>query len=229
MKHQQSNICIFIGPPGSGKGSLSQLCAQELDVSHLSTGNLCRKHVVNQTKIGKKIDLLINSGKLIDDSLVAEMVHDWLEKKVNHICHIILDGFPRTVNQASMLYRHLKQEFPQVNIRVLKLSIASASVLNRLCNRYVCSDKNCQQVYSAVLGSSCAPKIDAVCDDCSGLLIRRSDDCESTIKERLKIYFDQERKLLSFFKDTGSPIMVVDADRSLQEVFIDVKKQLFTV
>src|SRR5438105_2140053 len=94
------NIFIFLGPPGSGKGSVSRLCIKDLGWVQLSTGNLCRKHIAKQTEIGKEIDFAIKSGKLVSDDLITNMVLEWFQKDFDDSHTVILDGYPRTIMQA---------------------------------------------------------------------------------------------------------------------------------
>ena len=114
------NIVIFLGPPGSGKGSLSNLAIKNMGFNQISTGNLCRHHIANATDIGKQIDVIIKAGKLISDELITNMVFDWLGQQVDKFSPIILDGYPRTVNQAIALEAFVK-EF--INLVAKKLDI----------------------------------------------------------------------------------------------------------
>ena len=93
-------VILFIGPPGSGKGTLSQKCVQKLGWQQISTGDLCRRHIAKQTEIGKSIDFAIKSGKLVSDGLISQMVFDWFRQENIESDVVILDGYPRTVNQA---------------------------------------------------------------------------------------------------------------------------------
>ena len=97
-------LVIFIGPPGAGKGSISQLCVQAFGWKQLSTGYLCRKHINEQTEIGKEIDFSIKSGKLVSDRLIVTLVEQWLADPSQHESPIILDGFPRNIAQAEALH-----------------------------------------------------------------------------------------------------------------------------
>ena len=94
-------IVLFVGPPGSGKGTLSQKCVQELGWKQISTGDLCRAHIANETEIGKKIDFAIKSGKLVDDGLISQMVFEWFSEQKNGPHTVILDGYPRTVQTSN--------------------------------------------------------------------------------------------------------------------------------
>lgn len=107
----QEKIFIFIGPPGSGKGSLSSLCTQKFGWKQLSTGNLCIKHIANETSIGKKIDFAIKSGKLIEDDLITQMITEWFTNQSVNSLAVILDGYPRTVEQARFFDDFIKKKF----------------------------------------------------------------------------------------------------------------------
>ena len=212
---------VFIGPPGSGKGSLSELCVKKLGWVQLSTGNLCRKHIAEQTDIGKQIDFAIKSGKLVSDSLITVMVADWFAENVGNAETVILDGFPRTVAQADALQNILNERFLGVNLHVIRLKISDTRVVERLCNRYTCSNKACQAVYSLISNSTMAPKSGMVCDACSCPLIRRADDEEEAIKNRLQVYHKHEQGLLAFYDGIRQPIKQFSVEKSIEDVFED--------
>ncbi len=215
----QGEIFILIGPPGSGKGSLSSLCVKKLGWSQLSTGNLCRKHIAEQTEIGKKIDLVIKSGKLIDDSLVTQMVVGWFKEQINRVPVVILDGYPRTVIQADAFDVLLKSTYPDHKISVVRFVISDDAVVKRLGSRYICENKDCQAVYSLASGSSLAPKKTGICDVCSGQLVRRDDDVEESIRKRLHIYHKHEQALIDFYHRVGQSIIEIDADKPIVDIF----------
>ena len=116
----KKSVFIFIGPPGSGKGTLSHLCVSSLRWVQLSTGNLCRKHIAEQTEIGKQIDFALKSGKLVSDSLINAMVHDWFSMTIQEADNIILDGYPRTVAQAEALHEYLQKNLSHVDVQVIR-------------------------------------------------------------------------------------------------------------
>jgi len=217
------NIVIFIGPPGSGKGSLSNLCMEHLKWVQLSTGNLCRIHIAQQTEIGQQMDQAIRSGKLIADHLIIDMVDSWLLEQNEQTSSIILDGYPRTVAQAQALMSLLKDKLNEFNLHVVRLSISDDQVVLRLGGRSICQNKNCQAVYSLLPGSSLSPKKEMVCDKCSHSLIRRSDDELEAIKERLKTYYKHENDLLSYYHGAGIEIKKVNVEKTLHEVFGEFK------
>ena len=217
--NQATNVCIFIGPPGAGKGSLASLCVKHFDWIQISTGNLCRKHIAEQTKIGKEIDLIIKSGKLINDDLITLMVFEWFHENAEKSSGIIFDGYPRTVAQAQAFDAMLNAMFPAVRVRVVLFDLADDVVVNRLCSRYVCQNKECQAVYSLSPHSDLAPVETTVCDLCSGPLGRRDDDNEIAVRKRLEIYHRHEQQLIDFYQDNGSEIIKLDASKQLREVF----------
>lgn len=216
-----SKVFIFIGPPGAGKGSLSKLCSQRRGWKQLSTGNLCRKHIAEETAIGKEIDLIIKSGKLIGDDLITQMVAQWLEESMDVTSGIILDGYPRTLAQARLFGDMIKNKFPHIKPEVVGLSIPDEKVIKRLSARFVCQNAHCQAVYSAIPGSSQEPRRKSVCDDCSSPLIKRDDDSDGTVYKRIMIYRKHENELLNYYRSTGQKLIELDADRPLDDLYDD--------
>ena len=217
--NQAGKAFIFIGPPGAGKGSLSSLCIKHFGWIAVSTGNLCRKHIVEQTKIGKEIDLIIKSGKLINDDLISDMVSEWFAENAGKVEGIILDGYPRTVAQAVVFDNILKVLSPTMQKKIVSFSVLDDLVVNRLCCRFVCQNKDCQEVYSVSADSELVPKASGICDECGSILGRRVDDAETFVRNRLEIYHKHEQELLDFYKASGDEIIELNAEKPLQEVF----------
>ncbi len=218
-----TDLVILLGPPGAGKGSLAGLCISALGWKQLSTGNLCRKHIAEQTEIGKQIDFAIKSGKLVSDSLVTGAVEDWLETSIGGARAVILDGFPRTVAQARSLHELIEKKRDSLKLKVVRLSVSDDTVVARLCNRYICANIECQAVYSLGNGSVLHPKVAMICDQCGCSLIRRKDDNEESVKERLKIYHKHEQDLLNFYIQTNQSIAEFNVERPLHDIFEDFK------
>jgi len=218
-------LYIFVGPPGAGKGSISRLFEQKLGFRQLSTGNLCRWHIMQGTRIGREIDLAMKSGKLVSDELVTEMVGGWLdEQEAKGLVRLILDGFPRTVAQAHALARLLKEQHGAVNPRVVRLIASEETLVSRLSDRYVCQNKRCQMVYSAAPGSGLAPKVAMICDECGQAVARRPDDEPEAVRERLKVYRTHEAPLLEAVEQVGWPIEELDVERPPHEIFGELKE-----
>ena len=219
-------IFVFIGPPGSGKGSLSQACVKDLGWAQLSTGDLCRHHISHGTELGKQIDFFIRSGKLIPDGLMIDMVETWLLEKLNSLDILILDGFPRTLVQAQALDDLLRKEkFSNVNFRVIQLAIDDDMVVHRMMSRLVCPQ--CGTVYSKE-HEELKPRIDMICDKCPGVsLVVRSDDTADSIRHRLAIYHKHAQELVDYYQKQGAnKVAVLQAHKPLHDVFADFKKMI---
>ena len=220
----RKDLYIFIGPPGSGKGSLSRLCVEQLGLAQLSTGFLCRKHIAEKTTIGKKIDLVINSGKLIPDAMIIDMVQEWLLEHADKIQGIIFDGFPRTRSQAEALQNLIEQQLPDFTVNVVQLTISPDTVVQRLLNRSICQNQDCQAVYSLLSGSRLAPKEPGICDFCASPLTKRDDDAAAVVQKRLQEYKEQEHELIEFYTAHGIPIMHINVEQPLGSVFEEFKQ-----
>lgn len=213
----QRNIVLFLGPPGAGKGSLSQLCIKRLGWQQLSTGNLFREHIALGTELGKEVDFAIKSGKLISDSLVVDMVDVWLGRSMKSQT-VIFDGFPRTVPQAGSLQKLLESR-GDISLHLVRLTIPDEDLMYRLLARSICQNNECQMVYSLRKGSGHSPSQLNTCDECNSPLMRRSDDDETSIKERLKIYHEHEQGLRLFYEASGYPVTSIEAHVPIEEVY----------
>lgn len=214
--HMKQQLVVLMGPPGSGKGSLSKLLINELGWIQLSTGNLFRFHIANQTSIGKEIDLIISSGKLVRDDIVASMVRQWLSEQDPERT-ILLDGYPRTVDQAKDLVNVINEN--SYSIKVFDFGVPDEVIINRLAHRLVCSNKACQSVYSDLAASLQMPVKAGSCDVCSHELMRRADDEPSSVAERLRIYHSHARELEIFFKQAGFGIEAINGNVPLSVVY----------
>lgn len=213
------DIVIFLGPPGSGKGSLSQLCVEKLGWQQLSTGNLCRDHIARGTDIGKQIDFVIKSGKLISDSLILAMVQEWLtEHTTKESGAVIFDGFPRVLSQAHALHEQLAQ-FKDLRLFLVRLVLSDQEVMYRLLARSICQNNRCQRVYSLHAHSAHKPGRAMICDGCESPLVKRLDDEGSAIQERLRTHYEHEQALLDFYKTNGQPVTTIEAHVPLSEVY----------
>ena len=180
------------------------------------------EHIARGTHIGKQIDFVIKSGKLIADSLILEMVHDWLERMAPQTAaepvSVIFDGFPRTVPQAQALH-DLVESHEQVQLKLIRLQLSDEEVLNRLVARSICKNDKCQRVYSLHTHSTLQPVKPMVCNECESPLVRRTDDEEKSIYERLRIYYQHEQDLLAFFTGVEKPVQTIEAHMPLEDVY----------
>lgn len=219
-------VILLIGPPGSGKGTLSQKCVQKLGWKQVSTGDLCRKHIAKQTEIGKSIDFAIKSGKLVSDGLISQMVFEWFRDGEDSSDVVILDGYPRTVNQAKDFNELADQLGDSAQVVVAKFIIDDKVVVDRLVNRYICKNKSCQRVYSLNAASTLVPQNDMMCDSCGSELIKRKDDNADAIRERLKVYHLHEDDLLSHYENAGYEIREFKSDLPIDQLFAEFKEEM---
>ncbi|MFI5347466.1 MAG: adenylate kinase [Elusimicrobiota bacterium] len=200
-------IVILLGAPGSGKGTQSMRLAAKYGFTHLATGDILRAEVAQGTDLGKKADGYMKGGKLVPDAIVIEMVAGKIASGGN----FLLDGFPRTIDQAQGLDQILKLSNSVVSL-VVYLTLPVAEAIKRMSSRRICS--NCAEVYNVI---SRPTKVEGVCDKCSGKVIQREDDTEATAQKRLMVFEDQTHPLVAYYR--GEQILKeVDANRSPETV-----------
>jgi adenylate kinase len=204
---QGIRIISFFGPPGSGKGTLAQRCKLELGAEVLSTGDLCRKHVAERTAFGELLNSYISVGSLVPDQVITDMVKEWILEQVNNHQIIILDGYPRTDAQAHYVGEFLQTALPKATFEVLFFDVSDEIVVARLSSRLVCSNKECQAIYSLL---SNKPAHDGICDRCGGSLIRRKDDDPEVIKQRLDGYRRTKDALFGYYQTYAIPMRIVE-------------------
>lgn len=220
-KSVSMQIILFLGPPGAGKGTISQLCTERLGWKSISTGDLCRQHVFEQTEIGKQIDSAMKSGALVSDELVAEMVVEGLERLCSEFSPtVILDGYPRTVNQAAVLQKHLEHSFSS-KVCVIRLLVSDACVVDRLSRRYICQNNKCKMIYSFDSENESIFSIDNLlrCTICAEPLNRRYDDEHAIIVNRLAVYRQSEQDLIQFYEQSNALLHAIDVEKPVHEVF----------
>jgi len=205
-------ILVFLGPPGAGKGTQAKLLSQRMEFLHLSTGDLLREAVKNQTPLGKKAKEYMDRGELVPDGLIVQLIEETMPKDGN----VILDGFPRTVNQALALEEMLKDKGEKIS-KVLFFDVPDEVIIDRLSGRRVCS--KCGAVYHVKYNP---PKVEGVCDLCGGSLVQRDDDREEVVKKRLEVYRKQTQPLIEFYQDRGI-IYRLDAEKGVEELFEEIK------
>jgi adenylate kinase len=182
---------IFLGAPGSGKGSYASRIAPKRNIPHISTGDLFRKNIDEETKIGMKAKEFMNKGDLVPDEIVIEMLKNRIE---NEDCDkgFILDGFPRTIHQAEKL-----AEITDIDLAV-NMSVPDDIIIKRISSRVTCKD--CGEIFNIITHK---PKEDGICDKCQGEVITRSDQKPEIIQNRLNVYQEQTAPLINFYKDKG--------------------------
>lgn len=202
---------IFLGPPGAGKGTLAAQVAEEYKIPQISTGDIFRENIKNETELGKKVKAIMDAGGLVGDDVVLEIVEDRL-KKDDCKNGFILDGFPRTIPQAEAF------EKLGIEIKVVNFEVNNDLIIARLSNRRVC--KNCKQNYNVKF---MPPKVEGVCDKCGGELFTREDDKLESITHRLEVYRKETEPLIDFYRNLNK-MTDIDSARDSQEVLVDFRK-----
>ena len=184
---------VLLGPPGAGKGTHAKILSERYEIPHISTGDLLRSQIQEGTSLGKRAKSFIDSGKLVPDDLVVDMVKDRLSKP-DAAKGFILDGFPRTVEQAKALDEMLAKCKTPLTL-VLEFNTSEKVIIDRLSGRRTCS--NCNVNYHI---RNIPPKREGVCDVCGKPLVQRKDDQPETIQKRLKVYREQTAPLIEFYE-----------------------------
>ena len=208
---------IFLGPPGAGKGTQAKELARAYRVPHLSTGDMFREHVSQDTPLGRQVKPIMARGELVPDSLVLKMVRERIERP--DCTHgYVFDGFPRTVPQAQCLTVLLRQNGYRPAL-VVYLAIDPALVLRRITGRRVC--KVGGEIYNIF---DRPPKVEGCCDNDGGGLEQRPDDRAEIVGPRLEAYEKQTEPLVEYYRRLGR-LYEVDASKEAQEV----KRQIFEI
>ena len=205
---------ILLGPPGAGKGTQAAKIIEKYNIPHISTGDIFRENIKNGTPLGKKAQEYMNKGELVPDSLVIEIATDRLTKDD---CKegFLLDGFPRTVEQAEALDEFLSKDGKKVD-HVLDIDVAADILMKRLTGRRVC--KGCGATYHV---TNIPPKVEGVCDSCGGELYQRDDDTEETVSNRIEVYNSQTKPLIDYYENIGNIAHLdgsIDPDDLLAEI-----------
>jgi len=187
---------VLLGPPGIGKGTAAAKLSKELNIPHIATGDMLRENVAEKTELGLKAKSYMDKGALVPDDLVIEMIKERLQKDD---CKngFILDGFPRTINQAEKI-KDTKID------KVVNIQASDDVIVERLSRRRVCGQ--CGFIYHL---DFIKPNREGFCDKCSGILNQREDDKPEAIKERLKVYREKTEPLIKYYKE-----LIVDVDGS---------------
>jgi len=204
---------IFLGPPGAGKGTMAFRAKEHFSIPHISTGDLFRAAIKNQTELGQKVKSIIDAGNLVPDELTTAIVQERLENPDTKN-GFILDGFPRTLPQAEAL-----KEITAIS-NVINFTVTEEEVIRRLSGRRVC--RNCGESYHVEF---IPPAKEGVCDKCSGELYTRDDDQIDAIKNRLSVYDNSTAPLIDFYKKEGN-LIDVDSSQHPDKVFSDLKDAL---
>ncbi len=209
---------ILMGPPGAGKGTQAEKLVEQLGLVQISTGDMFRQAMKENTKAGASAKSYIDQGLLVPDEITNDIVKERLVQG-NFGNGFILDGYPRNVFQAESLEKIVEE----LNIKVdavVNIDVDFDKLVGRLSGRRIC--RNCGATYNLKFKPS---KVEGVCDKCGGELYQRSDEDEATVKTRLNTYVEQTKPLIDYYQAKGS-LININGDQAMDEVFNDIKSSL---
>lgn len=207
---------LIMGPAGAGKGTMSELIEKHYDVTHISTGDMFREEVKNNTKLGQKANEYMQAGLLVPDELVIDMVVDRVSRKDCDNGYL-LDGFPRSLIQANVFDTKVIGTSRDISL-VINLTVDQELLISRIENRRVC--KNCGATYNLL---TLPPKQEGICDECGGPLYQRKDDNRETLEKRLKSYRIETEPVLEHYRKLNL-VHDVNASQSIEKVWFDIER-----
>lgn len=190
---------IMLGAQGTGKGTVAGILSEKLGIPQISTGDIFRKNVKEETKLGIEANKYMKNGQLVPDEITVPMVANRLEED-DAKNGVILDGFPRTIAQAEKLDEILAAKGNKIDL-VINLTTPRDEIIERILTRRVCSNQACKATYNIVMNP---PKVEGICDKCGSELVQREDDkSEDAIRQRLAIYDEQTSPLVNYYEARG--------------------------
>ncbi len=210
-----ARVIILLGPPGGGKGTQAMRLSKELSLPHVSTGDILRENRTKGTDLGKRAQAFMDSGKLVPDDLVLDMLFERVSRPDAKQGYL-LDGFPRTLPQANALDARLAKS--GASVCAINLKVPESVLVDRLTGRRTCP--SCGQIHHV---KTSPPKSAGLCDKCGTALVLRTDDSVDVVKKRLATYREQTQPLEQHYARAGV-LQEIDGNRSPDQVFQDLKK-----
>lgn len=207
---------VMLGAPGAGKGTQAKKIAQEFSVPHISTGDIFRANIKNNTELGQKAKVYMDKGELVPDSLVVDLIMDRF-KESDCANGYVLDGYPRTIPQAEALDKALESNGEKLDYAI-DVDVPDEVIIERMSGRRACL--NCGSTYHIHSNPS---KKEGTCDTCGETLVQREDDKAETVKNRLSVYHDQTEPLKKYYGDAGV-LYTVDGTQAMEDVFTEICK-----
>jgi len=201
---------VLLGAPGSGKGTQAGIISQRLGAAHIASGDLFREAVNKGNELGRQAKSYMDKGLLVPNEITTKMI---LERLAASDCDkgFILDGYPRTLEQAKALDEALKQRGEEVE-KAVYINVSVEELVRRLSGRFIC--RNCQTPYHEI---NSPPKVAGVCDRCGGELYQRLDDSPETVRKRLGVYFAETAPLIDYYREAGK-LVEINGGRGVEEV-----------
>lgn len=209
---------IMLGAPGAGKGTQAKKIADKWQIPHISTGDIFRSNIKNGTELGKKAKEFMDQGLLVPDELVVDLVVDRV-KQDDCAKGYVLDGFPRTIPQATALDEALASIGGKIDYAI-NVEVPDENIINRMAGRRACVA--CGATYHIV---HIPTKVEGICDRCGAELILRDDDKPETVKKRLDVYHEQTQPLIDYYTEKGV-LAEVDGTKDMEDVFNAIVKVL---
>lgn len=209
----------LLGLPGAGKGTQASRIQEALDIPHISTGDMFRAAMKNETPLGKKAKSFMDAGELVPDEVTNGIVAERLDQD-DTTDGFLLDGFPRTIPQAEVLEQILSDQDRQLDAAIY-IKVDKSILMERLTGRFICS--NCGETYHKLYNP---PQEDGVCDVCGGTEFhQRDDDKPETVKKRIEVNEEQTNALVDFYQEKGI-LRVIDGQQAPDDVFADIQQIL---
>ncbi len=203
---------ILLGPPGAGKGTQSKLIEDRFHLKQLSSGDMLRSAVADQTEVGRKAKSYMDAGQLVPDDVVVDVVFDTIEHLPRETPGFILDGFPRTAQQAQALDSFLQTRNDTINWAIV-IDVSDNRLVDRIVGRFTCA--KCGEGYHDRYKR---PRVEGVCDRCGNMSFkRRADDNEETVRHRLDVYHRETKPLIDYYRAKGR-LRVIDGELPIEQV-----------
>ena len=209
---------LIMGGPGAGKGTMSEKILTKYNVLHISTGDIFRSEIANQTELGILAKSYIDQGLLVPDEVTNPMVKNYLEK-MDHSNGYLLDGYPRTLDQALAFNELVKGTDLEID-RVSALELPFSVLRDRITGRRIC--KQCKAIYHI---QNTPPRVEGICDVCGSTLVHRKDDTVESLSVRVGEYSRLTQPVLNYYNDKGL-LEIVNANQGIEAVWADVQKAL---
>ena len=205
---------VMLGAPGAGKGTQARLISEKYAIPQISTGDIFRANIRENTELGQRAKSYMDQGLLVPDQVTCDLVVDRI---IRDDCKngYILDGFPRTIPQAQALTRALEEQGTRIDYAI-DVEVPDESIVRRMSGRRACP--KCGATFHIQFK---VPSVDGVCDECGSKLILREDDHPETVQKRLDVYHSQTQPLIEYYREQGV-LHTVDGTRQMQEVFQEI-------